>query len=423
MTKQPNDSTPSDSPVLKSTVEQFLEAIAQRGLTAPKTIETDGNRHYFSVTGEPGNRAGWYEFHASEIAYGAFGNVRTGFRVDSWIADIGRPLSSEEKSDIEKKRRENRAEQKARREQVYAEARRIAATILRASTPSPDTHRYLERKKIKAHGVFWWDDAMASVEYGKNQKPFVRIVARNGQAYVVFSLESDVKFEDEIRQTWKSLLIIPMRDEKGDLQSLQFINKSGEKRLLSGGKMQGSHHVLGDLRDSETILIAESFANAATIHEITGHPVVIAFDAENLPTVAKAIRKQKPKAAIFLCADDDWKTKGNPGLTKAAQAAQDVGGILLAPDFGDDRPDDATDFNDMFALLGKDAVTIFFTRHSLVNISKAEATTHDEVGGYPPAVNGLAHDEPGPERPSSCKKRKVAGRAWGGLLTPSGKAP
>ena len=58
----------------------------------------------------------------------------------------------------------------------------------------------------------------------------------------------------------------------------------------------------------------------------------------------------------FLCADDDIRTQGNPGRTKASEAAEMVSGFLAIPDFGADRPTDATDFNDMAALRGLDAV-------------------------------------------------------------------
>jgi putative DNA primase/helicase len=55
------------------------------------------------------------------------------------------------------------------------------------------------------------------------------------------------------------------------------------------------------------------------------------------------------------CADDDAKS-GNPGLTKAREAAQAVGAIVAVPDFGDDRPKGTTDFNDLLIHAGADAV-------------------------------------------------------------------
>ena len=60
--------------------------------------------------------------------------------------------------------------------------------------------------------------------------------------------------------------------------------------------------------------------------------------------------------SLIICADDDSKTEGNPGLTKATEAAQEVGGLLAVPDFGPDRKDGATDFNDLAAAQGPEAV-------------------------------------------------------------------
>lgn len=73
-----------------------------------------------------------------------------------------------------------------------------------------------------------------------------------------------------------------------------------------------------------------------------------AFNAGNLEPVAKVLRWQWPDPLLVLCADDDAMTSGNPDLSAARVTAQAVGGILAVPDFGMDRPDGATDFNDLF---------------------------------------------------------------------------
>jgi len=105
-----------------------------------------------------------------------------------------------------------------------------------------------------------------------------------------------------------------------------------------------------------TVCIAEGFATAMSIHEATGHAVAVAFDAANLEPVAKSLRKKFPDVGLILCADDDDKTVGNPGLTKAAEAARAVGGLVAVPDFGADHPEGATDFNDLHQICGAEAV-------------------------------------------------------------------
>jgi putative DNA primase/helicase len=59
---------------------------------------------------------------------------------------------------------------------------------------------------------------------------------------------------------------------------------------------------------------------------------------------------------IIICADDDAETKGNPGITKAAEAALAVSGKVAKPDFGIARPEGATDFNDVATFCGTEAV-------------------------------------------------------------------
>lgn len=92
-------------------------------------------------------------------------------------------------------------------------------------------------------------------------------------------------------------------------------------------------------KQSETVCIAEGVATAFTIHEETGFRVYIAFTANNLLAVAQTIRKRLPESRIVLIADNDRKTKGNPGLTKATEAATVVDGLVAVPpiegDFND----------------------------------------------------------------------------------------
>jgi putative DNA primase/helicase len=90
----------------------------------------------------------------------------------------------------------------------------------------------------------------------------------------------------------------------------------------------------------ETVLIAEGFATAATLHEQTGLRVYMAFTAGNLLAVGRIVRERLPSANIVFAADNDSQTKGNPGVTKANEAAAAVGGSVAVP------PIPNADFND-----------------------------------------------------------------------------
>jgi putative DNA primase/helicase len=288
-------------------IEQFRAAIRDSGLPVPEVIEPDGKLHRFPSNGKPSDDAGWYVFYDGELPAGAFGDWRTGVS-ETWHANTGRRLSSQEAAAhrvlMDSIRREREADDARRR----AEARERAAHIWEQATSAPDDHPYLLRKRIKAHGVRVNDGA----------------------------------------------LVIPVRDTAGDLHSLQFVDADGEKRFLRGGRVSGCYFAIG--KPARALCIAEGYATAASIHEATGLAVAVAFNAGNLMSVATALRSKFPKLRLIICADDDATTEGNPGLTRARAAAQAVEGVLAIPNFGADRPEGATDFNDLHRHAGTQAV-------------------------------------------------------------------
>lgn len=164
-----------------------------------------------------------------------------------------------------------------------------------------------------------------------------------------------------IRQSWKELLV-PARDITGVIWTLQRILPQGEKYFLDGGRKAGCFHRMGTPKGAACVIIAEGYATAATIHEATGLPVAVAFDAGNLLPVGQAIRTRS-RIPILFAADDDWQRDGNPGLSKAVHAASVVRDArIVVPAFGADRADDATDFNDLAARFGLDEVRAQITQ-------------------------------------------------------------
>lgn len=152
-------------------------------------------------------------------------------------------------------------------------------------------------------------------------------------------------------------MAVPMMDVKGQIQGLQIIRgsnspagKPSKQYWPQGLSKVGHFHLIG--MPVDVCLVAEGYATAASIHEATGLPIAVAFDAGNLKPVCEAIQKHYPKTKIVICADDDYLTEGNPGVTKAQQAALTVGGAWVKPDFsvaGRDIRDGKklTDFNDL----------------------------------------------------------------------------
>ena len=223
----------------------------------------------------------------------------------------------------------------AKRAQEQAGAAANAHSIWETAPGAPDDHAYLIRKDIAAHGARLHGDA----------------------------------------------LVIPLR-AGGKLHSLQFIGADGSKRFLTGGRVAGCYFSIGNPKGAAALCIAEGFATGASIHEATGYPVAVAFNAGNLLAVTQAMRERFPDLPLVVCADHDHQTAGNPGVTKATEAAQAVGGRLGLPDFGADRPDGATDFNDMAALCGKDAV-----REAVGRAFEPAKATTTTTGEDAPAVD------------------------------------
>ena len=164
-------------------------------------------------------------------------------------------------------------------------------------------------------------------------------------------------------------VLLPMRDAGGKLWNVQRIapdkpaSGGTDKLFLKGGRKSGLWHLMGDLGTDTAgpavVLIGEGYATCASVHQATGYPVAVAFDAGNLIHVAKALRQLYPAALLVLCGDDDVQTfaaKGhNPGRDKAEAAARAVGCLAVFPE---SLPEGGSDFNDMAASSGIEAVRL-----------------------------------------------------------------
>jgi phage/plasmid primase-like uncharacterized protein len=162
----------------------------------------------------------------------------------------------------------------------------------------------------------------------------------------------------KIKADCNSRLLVPIFDVEGKLWNLQTIDTTGEKRFLPGGRVKGCFSWIGDNWPvSDRIVICEGWATGASIFEADNTAaVIVALNAGNLEPVARAVRAVKSDAGIVIAADDDWRTAGNPGLSKARAAAALIGAGVAVPEFPESRPESATDFNDMVATAGREAV-------------------------------------------------------------------
>jgi len=158
---------------------------------------------------------------------------------------------------------------------------------------------------------------------------------------------------------------VPMLDTAGKIHGLQIIRPSKingrDKDFWPAGLAKKGHfHLIGS--PSWIVLMAEGYATAATLHEATGLPVAVAFDAGNLAPVAVALHKRYKLAKILLCADDDIFAKckhckaslllpvnpqhcpccgkdherHNTGIICASASALEVSGAWMRPVFADE---------------------------------------------------------------------------------------
>lgn len=155
------------------------------------------------------------------------------------------------------------------------------------------------------------------------------------------------------------ILIVPAKDTEGKLWTFQEIQPEKiddltDKKFVKGGRKKGHFHTIGEISPEGVLYVTEGLATAATVSLALTAPVIVAFDAGNLPPVCRNLRAKYPKVQLVLCADhDQWKDHG--GERGARKAVEESGGEYCLPHF---RPDvgTPTDFNDLYQLEGLDEV-------------------------------------------------------------------
>lgn len=324
------------------------------GLVIDKPLNLDSRIQRWRVDGEDHEKRGWSRLREWQSKGGEFFIVGV---YGVWHGnDDGRVKIelSEERSkrltddDVRAMREAYKESQKRLAEVRKNEAKtagRWATQVWAHSQPAQADHEYLVRKKIQPHGT----RLMVAVDglqlTGIDDSNWYRL----GQA--------------------AGALVVPMHDENGCVCGIQFIYPAGHPRRTKTGRdkefwpagmaMGGTFGVIGPIKRDGIILIGEGFATAASLHEATGQSVVYAFSANNVAKAGKLLRKTCPASKLLFCADDDYLTDGNPGVTAASSASAEIErSAWTKPDFtgadGKDLRDGKklTDYNDLAILLG-----------------------------------------------------------------------
>lgn len=127
-------------------------------------------------------------------------------------------------------------------------AQKRAIHIYRAATPvtDADAHTYLKQKRITGEGI---------------EQLGLRVDQYKGE----------------------NRLIVPVYNADGELFTIQTINEIGKKRYFAGAGFTGGRLTIPGV--GQTILV-EGLATGWTVNQATGQPVMVAFSADNLKTIA-----------------------------------------------------------------------------------------------------------------------------------------
>ena len=278
---------------------KFLHAMRQAGFEPDCQIIADARLHRFrDWLDKPGTKNCWYIIFPDRPPTGAYGCWRRGIH-ETWVGSV----STNDHLAANRLKSINRIIAKK-----LEHGRMLAEEILQKAAPANGNHRYLIKKKVGAHGIFYLRGA----------------------------------------------LLIPLRDMDGQIHGLQRIFPDGSKRFTRGTNKSGHFHLLGTPKEN-ILCIAEGYATAATIYEISAAATAVAFDTGNLLPVAEAFRAAYSEIEIVICADFDRFTPGNPGMKFALKASDAVGGRIVWPRFSDFNSR-GSDINDLYLEEGEDAV-------------------------------------------------------------------
>jgi hypothetical protein len=151
------------------------------------------------------------------------------------------------------------------------------------------------------------------------------------------------------RVTGDGRLVVPLYGQDGTLATLQYISHDGGKLYHPGGQTGGKFWMIGSLDEPGTLFVAEGFATAATIHETTNRPVVVAYSASNLVPVTGSLREMYGASQdIVIVADHD---KSGVGQRYAEQASAKFGARMVMPPIEGDANDYVQAGHDLASLL------------------------------------------------------------------------
>ena len=291
-----------------SNTESLIDALVYGGVV-PRDADDlkarldDGKLIRFPTASKPSKRNGWLVvyFDGGRPSFAVGGDWAEALEV-RWSSKAPEVMTEAERARERERVRQAKLERDRQQRERQSQAAAEAREIWKAARPADPAHPYLVAKAVH---------------------PF------------------------SARQRGGALLL-PLVDFNRNLTSLQFINAQGTKLLFPRGRKRGCFIPVARPENPARVLICEGWSTGATLAESNPADVVLAaVDAGNLKPVATGARNQWPDAEIVVCGDDDRHTPGNPGYTKAREAAIAAGALMAFPQWPPDAPESLTDFNDL----------------------------------------------------------------------------
>jgi putative DNA primase/helicase len=263
-----------------------------------------------------GQRSGYYVVNELNGNYFAtFGNWKTSFE-GKWSSVNHQAMTTQQREDLQSQLQEaKKRSEEAKKQRNNEVADKVKGWL--ESYANVVEHEYLTNKKIKNYGLKQHQDSLVCGVYSTT----------------------------------------------GDIRSLQYIDKKGQKKFVSNSEIKGNIFLIGaDIKDIpklDKIILAEGYSTSASIYEATQIPVACVFSANFVMAVALQIRRLSG-ARIIIALDND---ESGVGEKKAQECVQAVTNSCVR------LPSERGDFNDLYLKHGLDKVRQELTE-SKFNIKK-----------------------------------------------------
>lgn len=286
---------------------ELIRAMAMNGIVPRNDIYFDdfGEIVRFGVIGDkPSSKNGWAILFPH--GRGVFGSWKLNISI-KWFADSCKSLTREErKNQLTELNKYKKSYEDIKHKRQSLAAEECIKTWESSEVATDFSHKYLIEKGIKANGV---------------------------------------------RQIGE-LLLLPLTDIWGNLLNIQSINSFGLKKFHFGAAVSGNFMVLGELVGK--VYVVEGFATGATIHEVSGENVAVAFNVGNLVKVVSSLKKNNASLELIIAADNDRFSQNNIGLSTAIEVSKKFHIGLVYPKFEGGQV--GSDFNDLARYFPSDIV-------------------------------------------------------------------